>query len=310
MEPSGVFICRQFFISGGSEMGTDLTIRQNDLDQLWQLGSILAQSGMFQDAKMEAQAVVKVLAGRELGFGAIASMTGVNVIKGRVGLSANLMAAAVKRSGKYTYRVRVMDNTLCEIEFFERVDGKWESIGVSPFTLEDAKKAGTQNLDKFPRNMLFARALSNGVRWFCPDVTGGPVYTPEELGAEVDDEGEVVGPLVTIESPSPVEEVQQEDAELSEARASYSRIARQAVAAGLPKVAGLKRSDDLGNVYDKTDALIERIKYQGAVLYEQVIDVPEAALPDENDPVDVWLEAIADWQAIIRAAAKAAEVQP
>ena len=31
---------------------------------------------------------------------------------------------------------------------------------------------------KYPRNMLFARAMSNGVRWFAPEATGGlPVYT-------------------------------------------------------------------------------------------------------------------------------------
>ena len=28
--------------------------------------------------------------------------------------------------------------------------------------------------------MLFARAISNGVKWYCPDVFGGPVYVPEE----------------------------------------------------------------------------------------------------------------------------------
>jgi hypothetical protein len=29
--------------------------------------------------------------------------------------------------------------------------------------------------------MLFARAISNGVKWFCPDVFAGPVYVPEEM---------------------------------------------------------------------------------------------------------------------------------
>jgi hypothetical protein len=67
-----------------------------------------------------------------------------------------------------------------------------EQVGVSEFTLADAKKAGTQNLEKFARNMLFARAMSNGVRWYCPDVFDSPVYTPEELGANVDGEGNYV----------------------------------------------------------------------------------------------------------------------
>ena len=42
--------------------------------------------------------------------------------------------------------------------------------------------------------MMFARAMSNGQRWYAPDVfSGNAVYVPEELGAEVDGEtGEIV----------------------------------------------------------------------------------------------------------------------
>ena len=29
--------------------------------------------------------------------------------------------------------------------------------------------------------MLFARAVSNGVKWFAPDIFSGPVYVPEEM---------------------------------------------------------------------------------------------------------------------------------
>jgi hypothetical protein len=48
-------------------------------------------------------------------------------------------------------------------------------------------------MGKFPRNMLFARCISNGVKWFCPDIfLGAPVYTPEELGATVDRDGTVI----------------------------------------------------------------------------------------------------------------------
>jgi hypothetical protein len=172
-------------------MQTDLSIVPEM--SVMDLGTVLAKSGYFQDAKDAAQAVVKVLAGRELGFGPIASMTGFNIIKGRVSMSANLMGAAIKRSSKYNYRVRQHDSTGCSIEFFERNGDKWDSIGHSVFTIEDAHKAGTQNLEKFPRNMLFARAMSNGAKWYCPDIFGGPVYTPEELGEVVDGEtGEIV----------------------------------------------------------------------------------------------------------------------
>jgi hypothetical protein len=61
---------------------------------------------------------------------------------------------------------------------------------VSEFTIQDAKMAGTKNLNKFPKNMLFARAISNGAKWFAAGIFGGsPVYTPEELGASTDEDG-------------------------------------------------------------------------------------------------------------------------
>jgi hypothetical protein len=147
------------------------------------LGKVLSSSGYFTDAKDAAQAVVKVLAGQEMGIGAIAAMTGIYIVKGRVTLSANLMAAQIKRSGRYNYRVTRLDDAGCEIVFTEQ----GQEIGRSSFTAEDAKAAGLWNSSdpwkRTPRNMLFARAISNGAKWYCPDVFSGPVYTPDEIEA-------------------------------------------------------------------------------------------------------------------------------
>ena len=179
------------------------TLAVYDEMPVMELGAVLVKSGFFSDARDVSQAVVKVLAGREIGFGPIASMTGVYIVKGKPALSANLMAAAVKRDSRYNYRVAQLTDEICELVFFE--DG--QESGRSVFTKADAAKAGTQNMGKFPRNMLFARALSNGVRWHCPDVmSGAPVYTPDELGALVDGEtGDVIAGSyeVVLETPQP-----------------------------------------------------------------------------------------------------------
>lgn len=171
----------------------------HSMDDAMKAAQAMAASGFFQDARQAAQAVVKILAGQELGVGPFTSMTGVYIIQGRPALSANLMAAAVKRSGRYNFRVVELTDTRCEIIFFEG----GQECGRSVFTADEARKAGTKNMDKYPRNMLYARAISNGVRWFCPDVLGGsPVYTPEELGASVNEDGQVID--VTVSEPEPV----------------------------------------------------------------------------------------------------------
>lgn len=178
------------------------------LDEMQRVAKMLAISEYF-DAKGNtdgaiAKIATKILAGRELGYGPFASVNGIHIIQGRPSVSANLMAAAVKASGRYDYRVRQMTAEVCEIEFFERIDGRRESLGVSSFTAADAKAAQTQNMAKFARNMLFARAMSNGVKWFCPDVfNGNAVYVPEELGAEVDGDGNVIDVTPRVLPPEP-----------------------------------------------------------------------------------------------------------
>lgn len=181
-------------------MTTELATTRNEitsLDDLQRIAKLLAASGYFEAKGTTeiaiAQIATKILAGAEMGYGPFASANGIHIIQGKPAVSANLMAAAVKSSARYDYRVRQNDNEAVSIEFFERAGGRLESIGISTFTQADAKAAGTQNMAKFGRNMMFSRAMSNGVKWYCPDVMrSGPVYTPEEMGAEVDGDGEYI----------------------------------------------------------------------------------------------------------------------
>ena len=151
------------------------------------IGKAFAESGMFPDIKSAAQAIVKIQAGQEIGIPPFAAMSGIHIIQGKPTIGAGVMASCVKGSGKYDYRVVESTEQVCSIDFYQ---GK-EKIGNSTFTIADAKKAGTKNLDKFPKNMLFARAMSNGVKWFTPDVFAGPVYTPEEFDVQ---------PTVTVDA--------------------------------------------------------------------------------------------------------------
>jgi len=152
-----------------------------ELTETMSLGDIFVKSGMFPDIKAQAQAVVKILAGRELGLSPLESMTSIYIVNGKVALQAKVIAALIKKSGKYDYQVEKQDNEECTIAFFQK-NGTLKEIGKSTFTIKDAAKAGIVNKDSwknYPKNMLFARALSNGARFYCPDVYSA--YTPEEL---------------------------------------------------------------------------------------------------------------------------------
>jgi hypothetical protein len=118
-------------------------------------------------------------------------MTGLHIIKGKAVLAANLMAAAIKRAGKYDYRAACTD-TDCSIVFFGRSpENKWEEIGTTTFSMDDAKRAqlGGDNWRKWPKAMLFARCISSGYKQHCPDALGAaPVYVEAHGETEITEE--------------------------------------------------------------------------------------------------------------------------
>lgn len=211
---------------GVSSVSGSLQIRT--MDDLSRMSSMLAKSGFFSDATDAAQCGVKVLAGLGLGITPFNAMVGIHIIKGKPSVGAGLMASKVKASGKYDYEVLEHTEQVCRIAFYEaefrgeikalkrrvltgeatpdQYAAALEAIalGISEFTAKDAGRVGTQNMSKFPKNMLFARAMSNGVKWYCPDVFESAVYTPEELGAQVNEDGDIidVSPIAPVETAS------------------------------------------------------------------------------------------------------------
>lgn len=173
------------------------------LPELKEVGQIMFASGMFEDLKSVQQAMVKLLAGAELGYGPFASLRAFHVIKGKPVETSGEISARIKRSGKYrmaTYFINSARQRLDPIAdkgsdafgsvvlISEKQDGAWVELEPSVFTLDDARQANlTSNptWKSYPRNMLFARALTNAARMHCADIFGGPIYGPEELGATI-----------------------------------------------------------------------------------------------------------------------------
>lgn len=178
--------------SGGPEAGAGHlpAVRQAplisdaEIDRTFKLANALGASGMFKDVRTGEQAFAKILIGRDLGLSPTESMMGIHIIEGKPEISANLQAAFVKRSERHDYRVLELSEEACEIAYF--LDG--QEIGRSRFTMDDAKRAGLGvkgPWKTYPRNMLFARAMSNGVAFHCPEVTGGVrVYSEGEVGGD------------------------------------------------------------------------------------------------------------------------------
>lgn len=159
-------------------------LQLHTMQEMGQFARAAQESGFFPDVRAAAAGIIKVQWGMELGIGPVTALTGIHNIKGKLAMSATLIASLIQRAPGCRYEVVEMSDEAVELRCFR--DDK--PIGPSRFTLEDAKKADllrNPTWQKYPRNMMFARAIANAARWYFADVFhGAPVYTEDERGGE------------------------------------------------------------------------------------------------------------------------------
>jgi hypothetical protein len=202
-------------------------LRLNGLDDLARVAKSVAESGYFKDANTPQKVAVKMFYAMAMGFSPIAGLTGVDLIEGTPAPNAHFWAAAIDDSPIYDYEVVEEKDDRCTIAFSRWDDRaqEWRKRGTTTWTLEDAKRAGLAGKDnwrKYPRAMLYARAMTEGGRKFCPGLFGGVrAYAPDELGSEAPPAPPVMGEptlvvdgltgeVIEVREPAPEEPAQDE----------------------------------------------------------------------------------------------------
>lgn len=141
--------------------------------------------------KTASQFMAIILKGRECGVPPMQACSHIHIVKGKPTMSAELMLSQIyKNCPGVQIWFPVRSNTECEVRCVR--GGREHSFR---YTIEDAKRAGLLNKSswsQYPRSMLHARCVSEMARSVFPDCINGVSYTPEEMGAEVNDEGEVI----------------------------------------------------------------------------------------------------------------------
>ena len=171
-------------------MSREVIVHSDSIDDDIRLANALAQSGFYKDIKDAAAGVVKLRIAREFGLG-LKGISDVHIVEGKPTLAYQAILGMVRRyvgpfgSDRYSFKYLRRDEECVEIEW--TING--EAIGTSKCDTDDAKRmglAGRGTWQKYPRQMRTARAVTEGVNAFMPEVIGGSIYTPEELG---DDSG-------------------------------------------------------------------------------------------------------------------------
>lgn len=181
--------------------------------------------------------------GQTLGVAPLTAVQSIHVINGKPTASADLIAGLVRRAG---HKLRVNGDDKRAVAQIIRADDPDFTFEVV-WTIERAQAAKLTSKDtwkSFPAAMLKARAITEVARAACSEILQGTIYTPEEMGANVDADGIPVEASVqqlrpvqageadpwTVESPRDF---------LAEASAAddvdaVRRIWREANAAGMP----------------------------------------------------------------------------
>lgn len=149
-----------------------------------QFAAHVSKSGFYRHLTDPSKAIVQIAMGHALGLPAITAVSNIHVIEGKPSMGVHIISGLIKKSGKYDYRVKSHSSTESVVDFREWNGSGWEVIGTSSFTIQDAQRAGLtgkQNWKSYPQAMLFARAMSQGARMYCPDLFLGGVYVPEEI---------------------------------------------------------------------------------------------------------------------------------
>lgn len=143
----------------------------------------VAASRLFPGIENEQSALCLMLLCQSEGLHPMQALRRFHIIKGRPSMRADAMQAEFQRRGGLIRWGRT-DAEVCEARFVHPVLAPDPGVSVA-FTMEDARLAGLAGNDsyrKYPRQMLRARVISEGVRMVDPGVVVG-IYTPEEVDA-------------------------------------------------------------------------------------------------------------------------------
>jgi len=170
-------------------------VQPQNLDGVIRLAKIFYESGYFSDIQNVSQAIAKMVAGAELGLKPMEAMRSIHAFDGQTTLHYTQILSLIRKHRRYDYEDIESTSTRAEIAFWRYAREEWREAGRQVWTKEDARRAGLtgkRNWKNYPRAMLLGRAATEGQRKFCPDVGGGPLYVPEELGAATDADGRAI----------------------------------------------------------------------------------------------------------------------
>lgn len=152
--------------------------------------SMLVKTGFLPvSIKTPEQALAIALTGRELGIGMMEAIRGINVIQGKPSVSPQLMLALAIRTGQLeSYSMNIQNGDAVVV--IKRKGWPEHRVTFGPKEASALQLSGKDNYKKQPTVMYKWRALAEALRFTFPDAVSG-IYTFDEMGAEMNAEGDI-----------------------------------------------------------------------------------------------------------------------
>lgn len=172
---------------------SDLIVQGQTWVAMKEQAKILIDSGLLPATiKKEEEALAIGIMGHEIGMPLMWSFQNIDVILKKPTLKPQGMLAMIyKNCPGSEVNYTETSNDKCSLKA-KRPGGEWNYF---TFTLENARLLGLLNKDnwrKQPDVMLQWRCVGKMARALFPDAIAGVSYTPEEMGAKIDSDGNVV----------------------------------------------------------------------------------------------------------------------
>lgn len=257
-------------MSNETKTNNAIAIIPRNLEEVRTLSATIAKSSLLPDALRgkEADVLVSIMAGQELGLSPMAALRGVHVVKGKPVLAADTMVGVVLGSGLADYFTCIAE-TATSVTYETKRRGAPQPQQCT-WTMEDAKRAGLDgdNWRKYPRAMLKARCKAMLARDCYPDVLAG-CYEEGE-GADLARER---GPRAAVHADVP-------DAEL--VSETPTQTAHEDGDALLDSIAAADTLADLESLVPRLQALTNGHKAEARKLYGErkaALSKPAEAIP-------------------------------
>ena len=157
----------------------------------------LIPTGLHEKGQPSPGKVLLVMeTGAMLGIHPMAALGGVHIIEGKASISPGLMSGLVRKAGhklRVTTTGTIKAGDFAATASLTRADDADFTFSAT-WTMDRAQRAGLANKavwKSYGEAMCKARAIGEVVREGAEDVLMGVSYTPEEMGALVDDAGEL-----------------------------------------------------------------------------------------------------------------------